>query len=128
MLGRILNLYQYLHTGVCVADLGRSLDDLRAFPVGARRESGYQRDRVQQGLEPTDWKPMPAVGSGVREIRIRDASGAFRVSYVATLGRSIYVLHCFHKKTQQTAGTGLDLAANRYRQIRAQIEYEKGQQ
>jgi phage-related protein len=58
---------------------GGSLDDLRAFPVPARCESGYQLDRVQQGHEPDDWKPMPRIGSGVQEIRIRDAAGAFRV-------------------------------------------------
>jgi hypothetical protein len=38
-----------------------SLDDLRAFPSKARREAGHQLDRVQRGLEPNDWKPMPSV-------------------------------------------------------------------
>jgi phage-related protein len=55
---------------------GSSLDDLRAFPVPARREAGHQIDQVQQGREPDDWKPMPRVGSGVQEIRIRDAANA----------------------------------------------------
>ena len=50
------------------------LDDLRAFPVMARREAGYQIDRVQNGHEPDDRKPMPAIGSGVEEIRIRDVA------------------------------------------------------
>jgi phage-related protein len=36
---------------------GSSLDDLRAFPVPARREAGHQVDQVQQGREPDDWKP-----------------------------------------------------------------------
>jgi phage-related protein len=26
--------------------------------------------RVQQGLDPNDWKPMASIGAGVREIRI----------------------------------------------------------
>ncbi len=56
-----------------------SLDDLRAFPETARREVGYQLDRVQRGLDPEDWKPMSSVGSGVREVRIHEQSGAFRV-------------------------------------------------
>ena len=60
-----------------------SLDNLRAFPVMARREAGYQIDRVQNGHEPDDWKPMSSIGAGVQEIRIRDAAGAFRVVYVA---------------------------------------------
>ena len=57
---------------------GSALDDLRAFPEAARREAGYQLDRIQHGREPDDWKPMNTVGRGVREIRIREAAGAFR--------------------------------------------------
>jgi phage-related protein len=82
---------------------GSSLDDLRAFPVSARREAGHQLDRVQRGLEPDDWKPMTAVGQGVKEIRIRDATGAFRVLYVAKFADAVYVLHCFQKKTEKTS-------------------------
>lgn len=55
---------------------GSALDDLRAFPPSARRAAGYQIDLVQQGLDPDDWKPMAVIGSGVREIRIRDATGS----------------------------------------------------
>jgi predicted XRE-type DNA-binding protein len=58
---------------------GSALDDLRAFPQAARREAGYQLDRIQHGREPDDWKPMNTVGRGVREIRIRDTAGAFLV-------------------------------------------------
>jgi phage-related protein len=96
---------------------GDSLDCLREFPTDARREAGFQLDRVQRGLEPLDWKPMPTVGSGVREIRICDDSGAFRVLYVAKLADAVYVLHCFQKKTQATARRDLDLAARRYREL-----------
>ena len=58
---------------------GSALDDLRAFPAAARREAGHQIDQVQRGRDPDDWRPMSTVGPGVREIRIRDAAGAFRV-------------------------------------------------
>jgi phage-related protein len=61
------------------------LTDLRDFPVLARREAGYQLDQVQHGGDPDDWKPVNTVGRGVREIRIREESGAFRVIYVARL-------------------------------------------
>lgn len=60
---------------------------------------------------------MTTVGPGVREIRIRDEAGAFRVLYVADVEDSVYVLHAFQKKTQQTAKRDLDLAAARFRQI-----------
>lgn len=63
--------------------LGSSLNDLRGFPLSARREAGYQIDKVQYGDEPDDWKPMKTIGAGVQEIRIQDEAGAFRVIYIA---------------------------------------------
>lgn len=97
--------------------LGGALDDLRAFPIPARREAGHQLDQVQNGQEPDDWKPMNTVGKGVKEIRIQDAAGAFRVIYVAKFADAVYVLHCFQKKTEKTSKTDLDLAAKRYRDL-----------
>jgi phage-related protein/predicted XRE-type DNA-binding protein len=96
---------------------GSALEDLREFPEAARREAGYQLDQIQRGREPDDWKPMNAVGRGVREIRIRDAAGAFRVLYVAKFDDAVYVLHCFQKKTQKTSKADLNLAAQRYRDL-----------
>src|SRR3954471_20317007 len=100
-----------------IAFVGSALDDLRDFPIGARRKAGHQLDRVQRGLEPDDWKPMPSIGAGVREIRVRDEVGAFRVIYIAAFAEAVYVLHAFQKKTQQTAKRDLDLAAARLGQI-----------
>ncbi|RVG42517.1 MULTISPECIES: type II toxin-antitoxin system RelE/ParE family toxin [Sinorhizobium] len=97
--------------------LGDSLERLRDFPEAARKEAGVQLHKVQQGLEPSDWKPMASVGQGVREIRIRDEAGAFRVLYITRIEDAVFVLHAFQKKTQQTARRDLDLAAARLRQI-----------
>jgi phage-related protein len=94
---------------------------LRAFPEAVRHEAGYQLDQVQHGREPDDWKPMNAVGRGVREIRIRDAAGAFRVMYVAKFDDTVYVLHCFQKKTQKTSKADLNLAAQRYRDLSKEL-------
>lgn len=85
--------------------------------MAAKRQAGYQIDRVQHGHEPDDWKPMPSIGPGVREIRIRDASGAFRIVYLAKLSDAIYVLHCFQKKTEKTSRSDIDLATKRYRDL-----------
>lgn len=71
---------------------------------------------VQQGLEPSDWKPMSAVGAGVREIRIH-VLGEWRVIYVAKFAEAIYMLHVFQKKTQKTRRDDIDLAQSRYRLI-----------
>jgi phage-related protein len=86
-----------------IAWMGSSTDDLIAFPADARRDAGYQLERVQRGEEPCDWKPMSSIGLGVKEIRVRDDSGEFRVVYLATRLEWIYVLHCFQKKTRKTA-------------------------
>jgi phage-related protein len=53
----------------------------------------------------------------VREIRIRDASGAYRVLYIAKQQDAVYVLHCFQKKSQATPKQDIDLAARRYREL-----------
>lgn len=96
---------------------GSALDDLRAFPLSARREAGHQIDQVQHGQEPDDWKPMTTIGPGVKEIRIRDVTGAFRVIYAAKFADAVYVLHCFQKKTEKTSKPDLDLATKRYRDL-----------
>ena len=90
--------------------VGTALEDLRAFPRVPRREAGYQLDRVQFGLDPSDWKPMPTVGRGVREIRIRHSQGQYRVIYVAKFGDAVYVLHAFQKKTQKTRKQDIEIA------------------
>ena len=95
--------------------LGDSLSRLRDFPDGAWSDAGFQLSEVQQGNDPVDWKPMKTVGPGVREIRVREASGAYRVIYLATLPECVLVLHAFHKKTPQTARKDIDLAARRLR-------------
>lgn len=96
---------------------GGSLADLCRFPAPARREAGYQLYQVQEGLDPDDWKPMNAVGPGVREIRIREKNGAFRVIYVAKFEDVVYVLHCFQKKSQRTSSEDLALASRRYKDL-----------
>jgi phage-related protein len=97
--------------------LGSSRQDLRAFPALARRLAGFQLRRVQQGLDPDDWKPMQAVGPGVREVRIQIA-GAHRVFYLTTRAEALYVLHAFEKKTQKTSARDLRIGRHRFRALR----------
>lgn len=95
-----------------------ALDDLRAFPEDARRDAGYQLDKVQNGEDPDDWKPFPTVGAGTREIRIANDGDAFRVMYLAKFDDKIHVLHCFQKKTQATPKKEIDLAKKRYADLK----------
>jgi phage-related protein len=101
---------------------GSSLEDLREFPIDARREAGRQINVLQHGREPADWKPMTAVGLGAREIRIRQSDGAFRVIYVAKFEDAIYVLHCFRKTSQKTSRADIDLAARRYGELTRELK------
>lgn len=110
-------LYRVLGDEKEIRWVGSAYDDLLAFPREARKEAGFQLGRVQAGLEPIDWKPFDEVGSGTREIRITEASGVFRVMYVAKFEEAIYVLHCFQKKTQRTSKQDLAVAETRYRAV-----------
>jgi phage-related protein len=97
--------------------LGDALKSLRDFPSDARQDAGYQLDRLQRGQQPKDFKPMPAIGKGVEELRVWDDAGTFRVIYTARLADAIYVLHAFQKKTQATPKRDIDIAKARFLQL-----------
>ena len=90
---------------------GHSLETIRKFPLVVTREIGYQLDRLQRGLNPVDWKPMPTVGKGVREMRIH-RHGQYRVIFVTNVADSILVLHAFKKKAAKTARVDINQARN----------------
>ncbi len=95
--------------------IGDSREAIRGFPEVAKQRTGRELARVQEGLEPTDRKPMPSIGLGVSEIRVREDSGAFRVIYVAKFSEAIYVIHAFQKKGQKTPKAEIERARKRYR-------------
>ncbi|MFO1220144.1 MAG: type II toxin-antitoxin system RelE/ParE family toxin [Burkholderiaceae bacterium] len=97
--------------------LGDSLECLREFPEDARQDAGYQLDQVQRGRQPRDFKPMPAVGKGVEELRVWDDSGTYRVIYLARMREAIYVLHAFQKKTRATSKQDVEMAKSRYAEL-----------
>jgi phage-related protein len=99
--------------------LGDALERLRGFPAGVRQQAGYQLERVQAGKEPSDWKPMPSVGLGVCELRIR-AQGAFRVMYMTRFAEAVYVLHAFQKKSRTAPRADIDLARKRFADLTAE--------
>lgn len=60
---------------------------------------------------------MKVVGPGVRKIRVREDTGAFRVIYTATLPDAVYVLHAFQKKSQATSKRDLEVATTRFKDL-----------
>jgi len=97
--------------------VGTSLKDLLALPDEVKREAGYQLHRVQNGLDPENWKPFKDIGPGVKEIRISDDGDVYRVMYVAKFLDKIYVLHSFQKKSQKTSLKDIKIAKTRYSAI-----------
>lgn len=91
---------------------------IQQFPEDARRVAGHELALVQAGREPSSWRPMPSVGLGVNELRVRTGD-AFRVLYVAKFAEAVYVLHAFQKKSRKTAKSDIELARRR---VRAMIE------
>lgn len=96
--------------------VGSAKEDLAAFAADAKREAGFDLWQVQLGLMPRDFKPMPTVGAGAYEIRVKVGT-QWRVIYVANRADAVYVLHCFQKTSHKTAKPDIDLAARRYKLI-----------
>ncbi|MCL2457742.1 MAG: type II toxin-antitoxin system RelE/ParE family toxin [Desulfobulbus sp.] len=97
--------------------MGDCRERLRNFSDDARYEAGRQLFRVQNGLDPQNWKPIRQVGPGVREIRIRE-DGQFRVFYVTNVGNALCVLHAFQKKTRKTTPSDITMGQELLKQIR----------
>ena len=100
-----------------VVGVGGNRDDLREFPETVQDSLGFELYRVQCGFDPTDWKPMLSVGTGVKEIRVQGEAGIFRMIYLATRPEGVYVLHCFQKKAQKISRSDLELAHKRFKAI-----------
>ena len=75
--------------------IGNSLEDLAAFPAEVKLAFGFQLREVQKGVTPGAAKPLKQFGSGVFELR-----DAFRAVYAVKLGKAVYVLHAFKKKSK----------------------------
>ena len=100
--------------------LGDSLKRMRAFPDFAKHRAGYQLEKVQRGEQPDDFKPMPTIGAGVEELRIRDETGVHCVIYTARRAEAVYVLHAFEKKAQATPRRDIALARKRFTELSGQ--------
>lgn len=104
-----------------VTFLGDSLKIIREFPKTAKGRIGRELDRLERGMQPADFKPMPTIGRGVEELRVRDEHrNAFRVIYIARFEESVYVLHAFVKTTRTTPKRDLDLAKARLQALQGE--------
>jgi phage-related protein len=104
--------------------IGSSREDLCQFPSEARRRAGFELPAVQRGDEPSDFKPMPVVGSGTYELRLQ-TDDAYRVFYIAKFQEAVYVLHAFQKKTQKTTKHDIALGQQRYEEAQRAHRFQQ---
>ena len=108
--------------------LGNSRRNIQAFPHGAQKLIGDELQLIQFGGMPKDAKPFKGVGSGVIEIALRYTGDAYRAVVAVQLGRRIYVLHAFQKKSKKGIATpkqDVELIKRRYAEARERVKYEE---
>jgi phage-related protein len=107
--------------------MGDTKRNVRAFPEGAQKLIGDELQLLQFGGMPTDAKLFKGIGSGVVEIAIRYDTDAFRTVVALQLGKKLYVLHAFQKKSKtgtKTPQQDVDLIKRRYREAKELAKHE----
>jgi phage-related protein len=102
--------------------MGDAKERLLDFPEAVRKEVGYALYFAQAGDKHTSAKPLKGFGgAGVLEIVENRAGDAYRVVYTVKFGGTVYVLHCFQKKSKRASATpkaDIDLIKKRLRAAR----------
>jgi phage-related protein len=99
--------------------LGDSRKQVRGFPPEVRKSIGVALFDAQKGEKAPTAKPFRGIGTGVFEIALRFDKEAYRAVYAVQIGRRVYVLHAFHKKSKQgikTPRLDVEVIEQRYRQ------------
>ena len=97
--------------------LGDTLNELRSWPKSVTEDMGQELLSVQRGRDPSDWKPLPSIGAGVKEIRVAQNGNQYRAIYIAKFPEAIYVLHAFEKKTQKMPTHDMEIAKKQYKAL-----------
>ena len=100
----------------------------RRFPRGAQKIIGDELQLIQFGGMPKDAKPFKGVGSGVFEIALRYDADAYRTVLAVQLGKKIYVLHAFQKKSKKGIATpkhDVELIKQRYAEAKERAKHEE---
>ena len=108
-----------------VAWEGDSRDVLQEFPDEVRQDLGFQLWQLQRGERPSDYRPLPSIGTGVFELRDQDERGWFRLIYLSRTDDVIYVLHCFEKKSREMPRKDFAKARQRLKAVQARLAEER---
>jgi phage-related protein len=97
--------------------LGSSKKDLKALPDEIQEIFGFALYQAQIGKNHQQTKVLNGFGSaGVLEVVENCSSGTFRAVYTVKFTETIYVLHCFQKKSKrgiETPKQEIDLIRDR---------------
>ncbi len=104
---------------------GDSKEVISAFPDEVKQNLGFQWRLLQQGEQPTDYRPMTSVGPGVFELRDQDARSWYRVIYLSRIRDVIHVLHCFEKKSREAPQREVETARQRLKLVKARMMEER---
>ena len=108
--------------------IGNSKRNLRGFPEGAQKLIGNELQLLQFGGMPKDVKPFSGIGSGVVEIALRYDKDAYRTVVALQVGKRIYVLHAFQKKSKRgVAIPKTDITLIKARLKTAEVDYKSRQ-
>ncbi len=97
----------------------RALEAIQQFPREVKKEMGYLIFRLQQEerLGMPFSRPMKSVGSGVQELRVRRAGGAYRAFYFLKLEEGILIIHAFGKKSQKTPRKEIEVGIQHLKEL-----------
>jgi phage-related protein len=100
---------------------GDSKEVISSFSDAAKYNLGFDLRLLQQGQQPTDYRPMSSIGPGVFELRDQDERAWYRVIYLSRVRDVIHVLHCFEKRSRETPTKEINTARQRLKAVRARM-------
>ena len=106
--------------------VGSSKADISKLPLKVKASFGMRLYELQQGGTPLDMKPVTQFGAGVYELQDSFDTNAYRVVYVVNLGKALYVLHAFMKKSKSGIGFPKPDAALIEARLKRARELDKG--
>jgi phage-related protein len=104
---------------------GQSKDVLSGFPDNVKRNLGFSLRRLQQGEEPSDYRPLPGIGKGLFELRDQDESGWYRVVYLSRIDDVIHVVHAFEKDSLEIPKKDVKTIQQNCKRVNAYMLEEK---
>jgi|SRR5712675_1327435 len=104
---------------------GDSKEVISSFPDDVKYNLGFDLRLLQQGQQPTDYRPMSSIGPGVFELRDQDERAWYRIIYLSRIRGVIHVLHCFEKRSREAPMKEVNTARQRLKVVRARMMEDK---